>query len=373
MTDTPYHRSRSPGSLRIAMVVPPWYELPPPGYGGLEQVCAALVDALVARGHEVTLFGAGGSTGTSARFVPTRPELQTHRLGQALPELAHLARVNRLISPESFDIVHDHTTIGPMVAPLRPVPTVATVHGSPVGELGDILREVDRGVVGLAAISHAQRRLRPELPWMATVHNGIRWDEMPHKRERGAGPVLWLARFSADKGPDLAIRSCRAAGLPLVLAGKADDPTEQRYLAEVIEPMLGPDVSLVRNPDRSTCVELLLAAQCMIMPIRWEEPFGMVMVEAMATGTPVVALNRGAVPELVRPGETGLVCDDPEDLPRALRRVVSFDPAACVAHVRREFSAERMAEGYERLYRTFAAAAARQPEPRTQLAPSINR
>jgi glycosyltransferase involved in cell wall biosynthesis len=349
------------------MVVPPWYELPPPGYGGLEQVCAALVDALVARGHEVTLFGAGGATGTSARFVATRPELQAHRLGQALPELAHLARVNRIISPDSFDVVHDHTTIGPLVAPMRSVPTVATVHGTPAGELGEILREVDPSV-GLVSISHAQRRLRPELPWVRCVHNGIRWDDLPHKTEPAAGAVLWLARFSADKGPDLAIRACREAGLPLVLAGKANDPSERRYLAEVIEPMLGPDVTLIRDPDRESCVELLLSARCMIMPIRWEEPFGMVMVEAMATGTPVVALDRGAVGELVRSGETGFVCQRLDELPGALREVATIDPAACVAHMRTSFSAERMAEGYEDIYRGFAAS--RHPRPSATLASS---
>jgi len=336
------------------MVVPPWYEVPPPGYGGLEQVCAALVDGLVALGHDVTLFGAGTRTGTSGRYVATDAEVQHDRLGQVLPELVHLARVDRMLSPESYDVVHDHTTIGPLVAPQRPVPTVATVHGDPAGELGDILRGV-RPSVGLVAISDAQRRLAPELPWAGVVHNGMSADGMPRKSEPGTGPVLWLARFSADKGPDLAIRSCRAAGLPLVLAGKCNEASEQSYFTEVIEPMLGPDVTLVRDPDRETCLELLLAARCMIMPIRWEEPFGMVMVEAMATGTPVVALNRGAVPELIRSGETGLICEDAAELPEALRAVDALDPAGCAAHARTAFSAQRMARGYEQVYRSWMA------------------
>jgi len=352
VTTNPSVRRSSPRPLRIAMVVPPWYELPPPGYGGLEQVCSALVDALVAKGHEVTLFGAGTGTGTAARFVGTVAEVQHHRLGQALPELAHLARVNRLISPESFDIVHDHTTVGPFAAAERSVPTITTVHGRPTGELREVLSDVDPGV-GLVAISHTQRRLAPELPWTATVHNGISTRCVVSKSAPGTGPVLWLARFSPDKGPDLAIEACRAAGLPLVLAGKCDERAERQYLEQVIEPMLGPDVTVLRNPDRDATVRLMLAARCLIMPIRWEEPFGMVMVEAMATGTPVVALNRGAVPELVRPGETGLICDDPADLAPALHEVARLDPAACVAHVRREFSAERMADEYERVYRSW--------------------
>lgn len=349
------------------MVVPPWYELPPPGYGGLEQVCAALVDGLVDRGHEVTLFAAGAGSGTRARFVGTMPEPQRDRIGQVLPELAHLARVDQMLAREPFDIVHDHTTAGPFLAPQRPVPTVVTVHGRPTGELGDILADVDRSV-GLVAISHAQRRLRPGLPWSATVHNGLVVD-LPVKSRPGTGPVLWLARYAPDKGPDLAIHACRAAGVPLVLAGKCNEPEEERYLHEVIEPMTGPDVTLLRNPDRDACLDLLLSARCLIMPIRWEEPFGMVMLEAMATGTPVVALNRGAVPELVNHGETGLICDDPVELVAALRDVVAFEPAACVAHVRKWFSAERMAEGYERVYRHWARGAQLEPA-RLEMAPA---
>ena len=354
MTKNP-SESQAPRGLRIAMIVPPWYELPPPGYGGLEQVCSALVDALAARGHQVTLFGAGTGTGTAAQFVGTVPELQHHRLGQSLPELAHLARVNRMISPDSFDIVHDHTTVGPYAAAERSVPTVATVHGRPTGELREVLGDVDPSV-GLVAISDTQRRLAPELPWAATIHNGISVAGTVTKSARGMGPVLWLARFTADKGPDLAVDACRAAGLPLVLAGKCDERPERRYLEQVIEPMLGPDVTVLRNPDRDATVRLLLAARCLIMPIRWEEPFGMVMVEAMASGTPVVALNRGAVPELVRDGETGLIRDDPLELASALREVGRIDPAACVAHVRQAFSAERMANDYERVYRSWPAA-----------------
>ena len=156
-----------------------------------------------------------------------------------------------MITPDVFDVVHDHTTIGPFVAPRRSVPTVATVHNRPPGELGDILADVDRSV-GLVAISHAQRRLRPHLPWAATVHNGMALDEVPHKSAPGSGPVLWLARFSPDKGPDLAVRACRAAGLPLVLAGKCNEPSERRYFAEVIEPLQGPDLTVLRNPDRET-------------------------------------------------------------------------------------------------------------------------
>ncbi|BCJ66567.1 glycosyltransferase family 4 protein [Polymorphospora rubra] len=334
------------------MVVPPWYELPPPGYGGLEQVVSALVDGLAALGHDVTLFGAGSGTGTAAEFVGT-DQLQNSRLGQALPELAHVARTNRMIADGDFDIVHDHTTIGPLAASRRETPTVATVHGAPVGELADILKGVDPQVA-LVAISHSQRALVRGLPWVATVHNAMAGSGVS-KPAPSDGPVVWLARFSPDKGPDLAIEAAREAGLPLVLAGKCTEPGEAQYLAEVIEPMLGPDVTLLRNPERETCAELLLRARCLIMPIRWSEPFGMVMLEAMSAGTPVVALNRGAVPELVRHGETGFVHEDPAELPQSLRDVLGLDPAACVEHVRTQFGADRMARAYERVYRRWVS------------------
>lgn len=342
--------------LRIAMVVPPWLSVPPPGYGGLEQVVAGLVDALVDRGHEVTLMGAGGEHGTTGDFLATLDELQYDRLGESLPELAHLARVNHLLSAADFDLVHDHSTIGPLVAGRRDVPTLATVHGNPVGEYGTVLSDTDRGV-GLVAISHAQRRLNPRLPWVGTVHNAMDIGDFPRKQRPSHGAVLWLARFSPDKGPELAIEACRAAGLPLVLAGKCNEPAERRYYHEVIVPMLGPDVTVVLDADREAVLRLLVEARCLIMPIQWEEPFGIVMLEAMATGTPVVALNRGAVPELVQPGVTGLICERPEELPAALGEAPHLDPADCVAHVARTFSIERMAAGYEEVYRRFLVAA----------------
>ncbi|GIJ23259.1 glycosyl transferase [Micromonospora lutea] len=361
MTDNVAHEHR----LRIAMVVPPWLSVPPPGYGGLEHVVAGLADALVARGHAVTLIGAGAAHGTAADFLATVDELQFDRLGESLPELAHLARVNHLLSRADFDIVHDHSTIGPLVAGRREVPTVATVHGNPVGEYGTVLSDTDRGV-GLVAISHAQRGLNPHLPWVGTVHNAMSLEDFPRKDAPSRGPVLWLARFSPDKGPELAIRACRAAGLPLVLAGKCNEPVERRYYDEVVRPMLGPDVRVVFDADRKTVLRLLVEARCLVMPIRWDEPFGIVMLEAMATGTPVVALDRGAVSELVRPGVSGLICQRPDELPAALRQAPDLDPTDCVAHVARTFSTEQMAVGYEEVYRRFLADANRRCTVREQ-------
>jgi glycosyltransferase involved in cell wall biosynthesis len=340
------------------MVVPPWYELPPSGYGGIEVICAALVDALCNRGHEVTMFGAGRRTGTVARFVSTIGEPQFERLGEAMPDALHAARVARLLADSQFDVIHDHSLSGPLTAGQRSTPTVVTVHGPAEGELGDYYAALGEHIHPVA-ISDSQRRQRPELRWAATIHNAIDPTQFVAARSSD-GPVLWLARFSPDKGPDLAITACREAGLPLVLAGKCNESSERRYLDEVIRPMLGDDVELVVNGDRPTTNRLLTEARCLIMPIRWHEPFGMVMIEAMASGTPVVALRRGSVPEIVRHGTTGWICDELADLPEALHRVSELDADECVTHARSAFGVERMALRYERVYRQ-AIAIARRP------------
>jgi glycosyltransferase involved in cell wall biosynthesis len=343
------------------MIMPPWYEVPPAGYGGLERVCASLIDGLVDRGHDVTLFGTGSRTGTKARFVSTNPELQYPRLLESMPELVHVTQVNEMLAQERFDVVHDHTTVGPVTAARRKVPTIVTVHSCPEGEVNDYLSRVDEHVA-LIAISHAQRRVAPNLSWKATIHHGI---ETPAgaKTTQADGPVLWLGRFDPTKGPDLAIDACRKANVPLVLAGKANQKDEWRYLDEVVRPMLGPDVELVLNADRPTTESLLDSARSLILPIRWEEPFGMVMIEAMAKGTPVVATRRGSVPEVVLHGRTGIVCADESELPDALHEVATIDPAECVAHVRTYFSVELMAHRYERAYRRLIGDHGRRTAP----------
>jgi glycosyltransferase involved in cell wall biosynthesis len=334
------------------MVAPPWIEVPPRGYGGIEAICATLIDALAERGHDITLIGAGGHSTAATQFLATYDQPQFARLGEAIPELVHTARANSLLATRAFDVVHDHTTAGPLTACHRLAPTVATVHGNAGSEFGDIYDALG-GAVKLVAISDAQRALRPELPWIGTVHNSLRPEAFPlrHKKE---GYVLWLARFCADKGPDLAIEACREAGLPLVLAGKCSEPAEHAYFDEVIKPMMGPDVEVVLDGERSLVVDLLASARCLLLPLRWPEPFGMVLIEAMACGTPVVALGRGAVPEIVKHGETGIVCDQLAELPDALHAVTAMDPAACRAHVERSFSAGAMAAGYEAIYRAVA-------------------
>jgi glycosyltransferase involved in cell wall biosynthesis len=174
-------------------------------------------------------------------------------------------------------------------------------------------------------------------------------------RSNHDGPVMWLARFNPDKGADLAIEACRTAGLPLVLAGRCQEPGELDHLERDIEPKLDTDIEVVVNPDRPGCLRRLARARCLLLPLRWREPFGMVMIEAMALGVPVVALRRGSVPEIVEDGVTGFICDEPEQLPGALLQVDRIDRRACVRRVEERFSAALMAKRYERVYRRAGA------------------
>lgn len=337
--------------LRIAMVAPPWFELPPVGYGGIESVVADLVDALVARGHEVTLVGAGCNGTRAQRFVQVFPEPPSQRLGEAMPEVLHAAAAARAVEGLDVDLVHDHCCAGPLLARGRRTPTVVTAHGPVTGEVGDYYRYLGDSIE-LVAISDAQRRLNPDLNWVGRVHNAIDVGTFPYREDKD-DYVLFLGRFNPDKGAHLAIDAARRAGRRIVLAGKLNEAAEKAYFEAEIRPRLGRDAEYVGEADATTKRELFSGARCLVFPIQWEEPFGMVMIEAMACGTPVVATRRGSVPEVVADGETGYVVDDLEDLPARIVAAEELSPAACRRHVRDRFDLPVLAEGYERVYRTL--------------------
>jgi glycosyltransferase involved in cell wall biosynthesis len=348
--------------LRIALVAPPYFDVPPAGYGGVEAVVADLADALVDQGHHVTLLGAGRA-GTSAEFVRLWDRAIPERLGEVFPELAHAAvtraAVHRLARARRLDVVHDHTTAGPLNAVsygTAGLPTVVTVHGTVNEDLHRLYAAVGPDV-GLVAISERQRALAADLNWIATVYNAVRLDTWPYRSRKGDF-ALFLGRFHPQKAPHLAIEAAHAAGVPLILAGKCSEPIEQAYFVREVTPRLGPDDRVYGVADAAAKRVLLAQARCLLFPIVWEEPFGMVMIEAMACGTPVVALRSGAVPEVVVHGVTGLICDDPAELPAALDRIGAIDPAACRTHVANRFTTDRLAAGYVAAYRRAMAGAA---------------
>ncbi len=336
------------GPLRIAMVAPPWFTVPPHGYGGVENVCADLVAGLVDRGHEVTLIGAGAS-GTPGRFVATYDVPPSARLGEPLPEVLHAAAAARAIAELDPDVVHDHTLAGPLQARGRRAPTVVTMHGPVAGEPGEYYRQLGTSI-DLVAISTAQRRAAPDLPWVGTVHNALDVASFPFRAEKD-DVLLFLGRLHPDKAAHLAIDAARGAGLPIMLAGKCTEPVEREYVRTHIEPRLGPDVTLLGPVDAAEKRILLARAAALVFPIVWDEPFGMVMIEAMACGTPVVALRRGSVPEVVVDGVTGVVCDTPEQMPDAIHQARRLAPVACREHVRDTFDVATMAVRYEAVYR----------------------
>ena len=243
------------------------------------------------------------------------PEL----LGKPFPEVVHALKVRRaverLATTVGVDIVHDHTLAGPLNAVAYRelgIPMVVTAHGPVHGDLHDYYRDLGSDV-NLVAISDRQRALAPDVNWVGRVHNAVRIDDWPFRADK-EDYALFLGRFAPDKGPELALRAAHQADVPLVLAGKCTEPDEKAYFRETIRPLLGDGDYLLGQADAPAKRSLLGGARCLVFPVQWEEPFGMVMIEAMACGTPVVALRKGAVPEVVVDGVTGFICDDPRDL-----------------------------------------------------------
>ncbi len=340
--------------LHVAMIAPPYFDIPPTAYGGIEAVVADLVDALIDRDHEVTLIGAGRHRTRARRFLATYQRQPADRLGEPLPEVVHAAQVARLLEDLDADVVHDHTLAGPLLARGRLAPTVVTVHGPATGEYGTYYSALG-STVGLVAISDAQRAKAPGLPWTATVHNAIRTDTFPFRAEKDEF-ALFLGRFHPDKAPHLAVDAARAARLPIVLAGKCTEPAERAYFTREVAPRLGPDTTMFGVADAAAKRDLLARAACLVFPICWDEPFGLVVIEAMACGTPVVALRRGAVHELIMPGQTGVIVDHPSELAGAIDEARRLDPWICRKHVQQNFTTDLMAAAYEAVYRRALAA-----------------
>lgn len=339
--------------LKIGMVAPPWFELPPRGYGGTETVVAALVDRLVAQGHEVTLIGSGEQRTTAQHYVRVYERPPSELLGTPMPEVIAAAETARALEGSDLDVVHDHSLAGPLLARGRTAPTVATLHGPALGMNGDYFERLGR-TVDIVAISDAQRRSNPRLNWVDTVYNAIDVASFPFVAAKD-DYVLWLGRFCPEKGAHIAIDAAREAGRRIVLAGKRNEPDERQYFADAVLPRLGDGVEFVGEADGELKRELLSRAACLAFPIQWDEPFGMVMIEALACGTPVAATVRGSVREIVEDGVTGVLVDpDGGDFASALLRTDAIDPAACRREMEARFDLPVMGAAYERLYQVLA-------------------
>ena len=337
------------------MIVSPWYPVPPAGYGGIELMAYHLACELQRRGHQVSVIGQQGSKGPF-ETIAIAPESWSSQLGARdhVPrEHLFLYRAYELVRRRAFDVIHDHSGLTGILmgaSACLQTPVVATLHGDLTEAEGEYLAAVDHRV-HLVAISLAQQALVAGVDWRRVVYNAI--DPQDYNpitnRDEKQDFVFQLARISPTKGQHIAIEVARRLGVPLVLAGKIDSDA-CAYFEREIKPHLGSGVTWHENVVGDEKRNLLARAKAMLFPIQWEEPFGLAMVESMASGTPVIAMRRGAANELVEPGVNGFLAADADEMVQAYSRLGEIDLERCVATAVDRFGPGQMADGYQSVY-----------------------
>lgn len=335
--------------MRIAQIAPLYESVPPKLYGGTERVVSYLTEELVRQGHDVTLFASGDSV-TKANLVAQCPKAL--RLDEAARDhIAYHVLLSEHVFQRSkeFDIIHSHIDYFPYALARRcERPFLTTLHGRlDLPELGPMYREFKE--IPVVSISNSQRDPLPWVNWQATVHHGLPADLHNFRPEKGKY-LAFLGRLSSEKRPDVAIDVAIQVGMPLKIAAKADKQ-DMDYYENVLKPLLQhPLVEYLGEIGEHEKGEFLGNAAALLFPIAWPEPFGMVMIEAMACGTPVVAYGHGSVPEIITQGETGFICHDREAFVAAAQQAGSLDRAKCRAGFEERFTAERMAREYVEIY-----------------------
>jgi glycosyltransferase involved in cell wall biosynthesis len=343
--------------MKILQLAPLLETVPPPAYGGTEAVIHVLTEELVARGHEVTLCASGDSS-TSAELFSVFPQslrpagLDKEPLQYAL---MHVAASLKLAESGCFDIVHSHTgppsELGMALSHMTDRPILTTLHN----QLKDDTRFIWSNYKGwYNTISETQSVTQPRLArarFAGVVYNAIDVQSFPFQAEK-EDYVLFVGRMTATKAPHLAVEAARKAGLRIVLAGKVALTEEREYFDAVLRPLIdGKNVEFVGEADAQLKRRLYAGARALLLPLQWDEPFGLVMIEAMACGTPAVVFPRGAAPEVIRHGETGFLVDDVDGMAHVLMSdVENIDPWACRSHVEDRFAAATLADGYLAIY-----------------------
>jgi glycosyltransferase involved in cell wall biosynthesis len=346
--------------MRIAQVAPMYESVPPHRYGGTERVVSYLTEELVRRGHDVTLFASGDSR-TSAKLAPTsaaalRERFSLHEMRDVAPPL-HLAMIGEVLQrADEFDIIHSHVDYFPWAfMPFVSTPLVTTMHGRlDVAYWPPLIERFNK--TPLVSISHHQRApLAPLHPhWVGTVYHGIAVDQFPFSAKPG-DYFLFLGRIAVEKRPDWAVEIAKRTGIRLKVAAKVD-PYDQEYFNREIKHLFDdPLVEYLGEADEQEKRQLLAGAYGLLFPIDWPEPFGMVMIEALACGTPVLAMNRGSVPEVLRHGVTALVGNSVDELVALAPHLGMLDRRACRIEAERRFSSAAMAGRYEQVYRRVIA------------------
>jgi glycosyltransferase involved in cell wall biosynthesis len=338
--------------MRIAQVAPLAESVPPKLYGGTERVIAWLVDELVDLGHEVTLFASGDSA-TRARLVPACPRalrLGRPRADPAATQTALLESVSRRLG--EFDVVHFHIDWAHLpIISRSDVPYLTTVHGrldTPgLRELAELFPEAP-----FTSISDNQRLPLQAARWLQTVYHGLPERSLRPSYESGRY-LAFLGRLSAEKGPEAAIRIAKAAGMPLRIAAKLPK-SHAHYYEQRLEPLIdGDQIKLVGEVGDREKQEFLAGASALLFPIDWPEPFGLVMIEAMACGTPVIAFSQGSVPEVIDDGITGFIVETEEQAIEAIQKLHKLDRLRVRQTFEQRFTARRMAEDYVGCYRSL--------------------
>jgi glycosyltransferase involved in cell wall biosynthesis len=337
--------------MKIAQIAPLWERVPPPRYGGIELIVSLLTDELVCRGHEVTLFASGDSI-TKASLISFHDKAL--RLDESVKEPSVYEQMMLSYvyqNAHQFDIIHSH--IGcpslPFAAFVK-TPTVHTTHGifTPDNE------KLFQFFAGHAyiSISEAQREHRLGLNYIRTVYNGIDMSIYPFQDKPSQPTYLaFVGRLSPEKGPQEAIAIAQATGLPLKMAGKIDAVDRDFYEESLAHLIDGDQIQYLGEVSHEQKVELLAGATVTLFPITWREPFGLVMIESMATGTPVAGMALGSVPEVIEHGKTGFVCNSREEMANAVLEAIKLDRRTCSEHVLNRFNVQKMTDDYERAYR----------------------
>jgi glycosyltransferase involved in cell wall biosynthesis len=333
--------------MRIGLIAPPWLPVPPRGYGGTEAVVDRLARGLVRAGHEVLLAAAADSTCPVPRVAGTAAAGENAPVcADTVAELRHIVTAYAALA--DVDVIHDHTTAGPLYRHRCPgTPVAATNHGPFGGSSTPVYAAMQD--VAIVAISHNQAATAAGIPIAAVIHHGIDTEKVPVGRGDG-GYASFLGRMSPEKGPRQAALVARSAGVPLRMAAKLREPAEREYFEAEVKPLLCSDVEFVGELCEHEKLQLVGESFALLNPLQWDEPFGLVMIEALATGTPVVASPAGSAPEIVEEGVTGFLRSAREPLAAALLDAADLDRAACRARATERFHTDRMVREHIRLY-----------------------
>ncbi|MHB8842255.1 MAG: glycosyltransferase family 4 protein [Candidatus Aquicultor sp.] len=332
--------------MKIAQIAPIWYAIPPKGYGGIEYVVHCITEGLVQKGHDVTLFASGDSI-TKAKLISPYKVAPSERIGQTYPDLIHVMQAYQMAG--EFDIIHDHSgLIGPVIGSFTKTPVLHTLHGPATDEAKDFYGKMKDSIY-YNGISDFQREKFGALNFVGTIYNGMDLDKYEYN-DKKEDYMFFLGRMNPEKGAHVAVEVARKTGKKLIMVSKMTEPHEKAYYEAKVKPLLAPNIELMGEVDTETKIEMFKKASCFLFPIQWPEPFGLVMTEALACGTPVLAMKNGSVPEIIDHGKTGFICNTTDEMVEAVSKVDTIEPIDCRRHVEKHFSTNKMVDCYVKAY-----------------------